>query len=82
MAKYIPKTEKCKDCCYSTEHGCLNDHCVKEALNNAETEDVVERSEYNKLKDKLEKIEQIVNEKHYSVKSLEYEIKEVLESEV
>ena len=27
---YIPKTEKCKGCCYSTEHGCLNDHCIKE----------------------------------------------------
>ena len=31
--------------------------------------------------EKLEKIEQIVNDKHYSVKSLTYEIKEVLEKE-
>ncbi len=29
--------------------------------------------------EKLERIEQIINEKHYSVKSVKYEIKEVLE---
>ena len=33
------------------------------------------------LSGKLEKIRQIVNDKHYSVKSLTYEIKEVLEKE-
>lgn len=30
---------------------------------------------------KLDKIEQIVNDKHYSVKALEYEIREILEQE-
>lgn len=33
-----------------------------------------------KVEEKLERIEQIVNDKHYSVKALEYEIKEVLEN--
>jgi len=30
------------------------------------------------LNDKIEKIKQIVSDKHYSVKALEYEIREVL----
>lgn len=34
-----------------------------------------------KAEEKLKKIEQIVNDKHYSVKSLSYEIKEVLKDE-
>lgn len=31
--------------------------------------------------EKLEQIKQIINDKHYSVKALEYEIKEILEQE-
>lgn len=68
---------KCTDC---NEYNQEKHYCPKFCDVIRETDKEM-REYYKDEHEKLEKIKQIVNDKHYSVKALEYEIKEVLEDE-